>query len=119
MSITPIISSAFSANMVKPQNADAGNPQIKALEKKLQQLNQEKKEAAQNHNSDKVRELEKEIQATQTRLEQLKQKEAQKQKTAQEEEQKRQKQEEESNPSNPYGPLQESSLLSNYVNLLV
>ena len=76
MSITPVISPAFSASMMKSQSSNGGNPQIKALEKKIQKLNQEKKEASQNHDSDKVRELEKEIQAAQARLEQLKQKEA-------------------------------------------
>ncbi len=55
------------------------DPQIRALENKLQQLNNEKKEAQKAHAEKKVRELEREIQSTEQKLEQLKKKAAQKQ----------------------------------------
>lgn len=57
---------------------DTGSdPQIRALENKLQQLNNEKKEAQKAHAEKKVRELEREIQSTEQKLEQLKKKAAQ------------------------------------------
>ncbi|MEY8336586.1 hypothetical protein AALB16_00935 [Lachnospiraceae bacterium 62-35] len=54
------------------------NPRIKALEQKLQQLNNEKKKAVQEHDEEKAQKLEKEIQELRKQIEQLKQKEKQK-----------------------------------------
>ena len=56
----------ISPSMIPMSGSQSGggqNPQIKALEQKLMQLNSEKKKAAQNHDEEKVKELEKQIQA--------------------------------------------------------
>ena len=61
------------------QSGGGQNPQIKALEQKLMQLNSEKKKAAQNHDEEKVKELEKQLQEVEQKIEKLKQKEQKKQ----------------------------------------
>ena len=51
----------ISPSMIPMSGSQSGggqNPQIKALEQKLMQLNSEKKKAAQNHDEEKVKELE-------------------------------------------------------------
>lgn len=122
MGISGSISNALSASGVMSGSPGSSNPQISALEKKLQRLNREKKEASQNHDGDKVKELEKEIQATEQKLERLKQKDNQK-KQQEAEEQKRQ--EEEANrrqgvnaPSGGYGAPADGALLGVYLNRL-
>ena len=54
MSVNAAISSAFFANGAVPKGAGGDNPQIKALEQKLQRLNKEKKEADQNRHAETV-----------------------------------------------------------------
>ena len=56
-------------------SSGSANPRIKALEQRLQQLNNEKKKAVQEHDEEKVQKLEKEIQELEKQIEQLKQKE--------------------------------------------
>ncbi len=134
MSVNAAISSAFFANGAVPNGAGGDNPQIKALEQKLQRLNKEKKEADQNHDAEKVKELEKEIQAAQQKLERLKQNQQQKNKLEEEEAQKKQKLEEaqkenkehgqrkddekENELSPDYGAMTDNALLGIYLNRL-
>lgn len=77
--ISPSMISMSAGSCVSGQN-----PQIKALEQKLMQLNSEKKKAAQNHDEEKVKELEKQIQEVEQKIEKLKQKEQKKQQKQQE-----------------------------------
>lgn len=77
MSINGISPSMIS--MSAGPSAGGHNPQIKVLEQKLMQLNSEKKKAAQNHDEEKVKELEKQIQEVEQKIEKLKQKEQKKQ----------------------------------------
>ena len=123
MSVNAAISSAFFANGAVPKGAGGDNPQIKALEQKLQRLNKEKKEADQNHDAEKVKELEKEIQAAQQKLERLKQNQQKKQKL--EEAQKENKEhgqrkddEKENELSPDYGAMTDNALLGIYLNRL-
>ncbi|MCI8660968.1 MAG: hypothetical protein HFG54_12130 [Lachnospiraceae bacterium] len=51
------------------------NPQLAALEQKLQRLNNEKEKAIRNKDKEKERKLEQEIQAVKQKIAQLKQKE--------------------------------------------
>lgn len=53
----------------------SGASRLKALEKKLAQLKDEKEEAVKNKNKDKARELEQEIQKVEQQIRQLKKKE--------------------------------------------
>lgn len=75
--INPNLSSApVSPNAV---NGSGKNPQLAALEQKLQRLTNEKKAAIRNKDKEKEQKLEQEIQAVKQQIEQLKKKEEKKQ----------------------------------------
>lgn len=126
MGISGSLSNALIAGKAMSGSPGGSNPQISALEKKLQRLNKEKKEADQNHDADKVKELEKEIQATQQKLEQLKQKDNQKKQQEAEKAEKQKRQEEEASRQqgnanalpDGYGTQADGALLGVYLNRL-
>lgn len=86
MDINGISPSIPAANTMGGPQGSGKDPQLSALEQKLNRLTNEKKQAVRNKDKDKERKLEQEIQAVKQQIAQLKQKEKQKEKQKTQEE---------------------------------
>ena len=106
MSISPVNMSAPAVDL-SAASGGGGNARIKALEQKLQKLNEDNEKAVQQKDTEKVKKLEEEIRKVEKQLEQLKKTE----KNKQQEEKAKKEGQEQGNP----GQVPEDLLNGKYV----